>query len=595
MLILSGFSILPGLGNPDNPPTPPPEQATLETVCLSDKIAKNGINPENVRVPTVLKNIKKANNTNTQEGYEIDKCKNAGNCGGPDSADYILVASNVKINHIVYPNSYQPDNPKSDRQFVNQFNPTDDPILTDRYKNRIYRSFCGDWCYTCPPDKVVCEDAEGMKCECSVKGESVVLPYRGSFHCDFVFYLQDEDGNGAQQLDEFGKLLATNEKDPQLPADNSLFSVYFRKGATLPDNIKCKKKAEINQDGFLSSLFGVKKAFAQNNSSGTINYPENSKTSWLWLANKNKSDGSFTARNTQILTDEFKKFPIGSSTNVITDPLRLKGRFEVYKNLLDPIKDDYLYLVQEGKVAEMENALANPSTPQTFSYFLFRLTDSTSFGQKSLKLGKFKPITRTWINKWAEESKPAIYIYPPEKVDLTVKLHTKGKITVSDPLYDPEMGWKITAYPDGTIRKCDNETMIQCFNYPYLYYEANLKDVSQTNEGKVIRAEDLKKYLSSELTKLGLNMKEKEDFLEYWIPRLEKVNAPYFFIRRMENHDIENLEPLEISAHIDTSLRIRFYFKPLDYPLSVPPQPQSTVPIRNGFAVVEWGGILDQE
>ncbi|MCL4339341.1 hypothetical protein M1271_06665 [Patescibacteria group bacterium] len=613
-------------------------QNDISTICLTDSTAQNGISQGNLRVPAVLQKINKATSENTTQGYEIAKCQGQGSCGDvPSVADYRLVATGVKISHVIYPNNFTGSLASSDRQLVKQLDITSDPILADRYKNRVYRTFCGDWCYTCPPDKVQCSDPEGLNCVCTTS-DSVTLPYRGSFHCNFIFYLEDFDSKGNRQIDEYGNLASDhqNPNDEQLPADNSLFSVYFREGATLPDNIRCKDNPQTNlfktvapekaSRGILQEVQGdisfliskskilaqkfsgsfdlastqgnrgfIGKVRAQNYGGPTLIYPPDSGTYWLFESNTGSSTGgAFRARNTEITTDKMVPYNNPKTgSNLVSNPMGLNGTYAVYKNVLDPASDNFIYLLPQGVMEQMLSGLSNSSSLriELFDYYLFSALGTTSGSQKSLKLGKFKPIiSQNWISKWAQESKPAIYIYPTQKENINVKLGTKGVITISDPPYIPESGWNVTAYKGGRLETRTGKS------YPYLYYEANLAKVKIENTGKVVQIDGLKKYIQKELTDLGLNDKETDDFLGYWLPRLEGVKAPYFFIHFLDANQIDELEPMQVSTPVDTSIRIRVYFKPLDYPLSVKPQDlQAASQLRKGLTVVEWGGILDSE
>lgn len=571
-------------------PTSVPELSTIATMCLNEKTAQEGIEAGNLKIPKILKSIKKASPSNTTEGYEIPRCQGQGGCAGPDISDYRLVATNIRIDHIVYPNAFEAGNPKSDRQLVKQFDFSDDPIIKDRYKNRIYKTFCGDWCYTCPPANVSC-DAEGLNCSCSTS-DAISLPYRGSFHCDFIFFLQDEDEEGKLQIDEYGEIPddRKNPTDTNLPKDKSIFSVYFRVGATLPDNIRCKADSGPKKPFDFASLFGTGEVFAQNFTGATLVYPQDEKNQWLLESNRNTKDGAYKARNSQITTDVMASFnDPKNGTNVITNPVGLKGSYQVYKNLLDPQSNDFIYMVENGKVKEMLNGLADKNALKisVFNYYKLVAVNTTQGAQKTVKLGKFRPIlSKTWINKWAEESKPAIYIYPPYPMKVSVKLETRGEITVSDPLYQPQYGWQVMAYPDGVIFESQRP-------YPYLYYEANLKDVEVERIGWVIQSSNLEPFLSSKLRQSGLNGKEIKDFLDYWVPRLKGVGAPYFFIHFLDEDQIEELEGLETSTPADVSIRIRAYFKPLDYKVFVPEQKLPSPAKREGLTIVEWGGILD--
>ncbi len=394
------LSAILGIGSaasqPKNPPIP--NQTPIPTpasVCLDQSIAENGIDPGLARVPKILKNIKKPTRKNITRGYEIPLCQNAGQCDGPELADYVLVATNIRADHVVFPNNFEENLDISDRQLVKQTDFTNDLIVNDRYRNHLYRTFCGDWCNTCNPSDVVCLDGECLKGECKTDKPPVTLPYRGTYHCDFLFYLQDLDDKGNAQLDENANFTPGhgNDKLPELPANKSFFSIYFRKGATIPDSLKCTLPKQSRVKGIQSG--------------DNFKYPESSDNYWKMEKNPGSSDGSFTARNTQIIN--FSKL------DNVNNPADLTGQYEVYKNLLDPESNDLIYLVKPNIVSSVLNGLKN-NPPQVikFSYFVLRNIELKSGSQKSLKLGTFIP-TSDWIKKWAQESKPAIYLYPQKE------------------------------------------------------------------------------------------------------------------------------------------------------------------------------------
>ena len=106
-------------------------------------------------------------------------------------------------------------------------------------------------------------------------------------------------------------------------------------------------------------------------------------------------------------------------------------------------------------------------------------------------------------------------------------------------------------------------------------------------EGFLVRGEEAAAFLEEKLAVLGLNEKESEEFIIYWLPRLE-VNE-YNYIRFASPEEIERNMPLEIEPAPDTTIRIWMTFKGLDAPVSLTEQHLDPVQ-RNGFAVVEWGG-----
>ena len=121
-----------------------------------------------------------------------------------------------------------------------------------------------------------------------------------------------------------------------------------------------------------------------------------------------------------------------------------------------------------------------------------------------------------------------------------------------------------------------------------LYYESE-SDINfkVDNEGFVIKGEDSAKFLEEKLAILGLNEKEAEEFIVYWLPRLEANK--YNYIRFATLDEINANMPLEINPNPDSIIRIMMTFKGLDNPIDVKEQKLVT-PERNGFVAVEWGG-----
>lgn len=207
----------------------------------------------------------------------------------------------------------------------------------------------------------------------------------------------------------------------------------------------------------------------------------------------------------------------------------------------------------------------------------------------SLQLG------RLWfqlVNSWTAFTpvcKPAVYLYPEKPQEVAVKLDIAGNITVSDPVYNPQTGWNIKANPDGAIQQLNNEAIEQSRRYPYLYYEADLNDGYKPQQGWVVERSDIKNQISNIMKILGLNEKERNDFVDYWTPRL--VSKPYYFAGLVPIEDIDNQEALSISPPPANIIRVRLIFEGLDYPISVPLPKLSEIK-RNGFTVVDWGGTL---
>ena len=107
------------------------------------------------------------------------------------------------------------------------------------------------------------------------------------------------------------------------------------------------------------------------------------------------------------------------------------------------------------------------------------------------------------------------------------------------------------------------------------------------DEGFVIKGEDTLSFLEEKLATLGLNEFEAEEFIVYWLPKLQ--NNKYNFIRFATMDEINSIMPLEFSIEPDSLIRVLMEYKPLDKYMEVKEQ-QLMTPERTGFVVVEWGG-----
>lgn len=177
--------------------------------------------------------------------------------------------------------------------------------------------------------------------------------------------------------------------------------------------------------------------------------------------------------------------------------------------------------------------------------------------------------------------KPIIYLYQTKETDVSVKLLKSENLTCSYPKY--QGGWNVIAEPNGDLKDLTTNR-----NLYSLYYESK-SDINfkVENEGFVIKGEDSANFLEEKLAILGLNEKEAEEFIVYWLPRLEANK--YNYIRFATLDEINENMPLEINPNPDSIIRIMMTFKGLDNPIDVKEQKLVT-PERNGFVAVEWGG-----
>ena len=174
--------------------------------------------------------------------------------------------------------------------------------------------------------------------------------------------------------------------------------------------------------------------------------------------------------------------------------------------------------------------------------------------------------------------KPVIYLYPTKKTEVNVKLDLNGTLTCTYPKYNNE--WNVTADTDGTLT--DKNGM----QYNYLYWECESNVNYDFSKGFCIKGTDSAKFLEEKLTELGLNRKEANEFITYWLPQLEKNE--YNIISFQTDRYTDNAK-LDVNPQPDTTIRVFMAFKPSTKYVKIQPQIIET-PERDGFTLVEWGG-----
>ena len=175
-------------------------------------------------------------------------------------------------------------------------------------------------------------------------------------------------------------------------------------------------------------------------------------------------------------------------------------------------------------------------------------------------------------------AKPMIYIYPKEEMDVSIKLGNPELLTTTYPLYNN--GWNVHAKPDGTLIYNNRE-------YYGLYWEGIKNTKSNPTDGFVVAKEDTISFLEEKLSILGLNDREANEFIVYWLPILEENN--YNLIRFQDIDTINKEMPLIIEPEPDTLIRVIMEYKPLKKKINIKEQELTKVE-RKGFTVVEWGG-----
>lgn len=187
--------------------------------------------------------------------------------------------------------------------------------------------------------------------------------------------------------------------------------------------------------------------------------------------------------------------------------------------------------------------------------------------------------------------KPVIYLYPQSQTDVSIILDYDGTLTSTYPEYNA--GWNVTAFPDGTI--FDKNTKR---NYEYLFWEGTRSfDDYEFKHAACVAREDTAAFLEEYLEAAGLNDREIDDFVSYWLPRLQA--SPYNLIS-FPSEEYCDWAKLNVDPAPDTLIRVYMVFAPIESPIEIPDSMELELPftpVRQGFTVVEWGGsiLYDQD
>ena len=174
--------------------------------------------------------------------------------------------------------------------------------------------------------------------------------------------------------------------------------------------------------------------------------------------------------------------------------------------------------------------------------------------------------------------KPVIYLYPIKKTNVFVNLNFDGTFTCTYPKIND--GWKVVAEPDGTLTDKTGRT------YGYLFWEGDTKVPMKFNEGFCVAGKDTEAFLLDKLAYLGLNDKEINDFMVFWLPRMQ--DNPYNLISFQTDNYLKAAQ-LKVSPQPDTMIRVFMAWKKADNFVHIKEQKLAKTQ-RKGFAIVEWGG-----
>ena len=175
--------------------------------------------------------------------------------------------------------------------------------------------------------------------------------------------------------------------------------------------------------------------------------------------------------------------------------------------------------------------------------------------------------------------KPVLYLYPTEETDVTISFAKPSQLTTTYPKYYG--GWNVKAMPDGSLYDING-------NYYYaLYWEEQSALEADQSSAFYVTKDGAIDFLEDALNYIGLNDKERNEFIMYWLPVLEQNEQSLVRFSYTEEFQADN--ELKITPSPDSLIRIRVYVEKVSQNPNLP-EPALQHFERNGFTVVEWGG-----
>lgn len=218
---------------------------------------------------------------------------------------------------------------------------------------------------------------------------------------------------------------------------------------------------------------------------------------------------------------------------------------------------------------------------------------------------------KTYYNNQSPK-KPAIYLYPQKPTKININLDSRINLTLDVPKYVTNKGWNVLAYPDSKLvdlqpeytdcNKLDSKRFGMEYakeaclnnNYPYIYWEGDSfkNDLPVQNNGWLVKTNEIKEFLTTKLDYVGFNKAEKDEFIRYWVHKINELDKETVFISFMQTDAVNAYHPMVVTPEPDSVNRFYILVDP-NIENHKKPRPQELIPFkRDGFTLVDWGGAI---
>ncbi len=189
---------------------------------------------------------------------------------------------------------------------------------------------------------------------------------------------------------------------------------------------------------------------------------------------------------------------------------------------------------------------------------------------------------KTYDIKVAEggRDKPVLYLYPPKETNIKVEFSNPEYLTTTYPKYKDK--WEVKAYPNGDLYDNNNKYYYALYWDEVRYHEVDFQ------EGFYVEGEKAIAFLEEKLSLIGLNSREKNEFIMYFLPILEKNQKSLVYFELTKER--EKYNKLIITPKPDSLLRVTIHIKKVNQKINIKEEKLETFK-RIGFSAVEWGGM----
>ena len=176
-------------------------------------------------------------------------------------------------------------------------------------------------------------------------------------------------------------------------------------------------------------------------------------------------------------------------------------------------------------------------------------------------------------------AKPVLYLYPKKDTKVTITFDHPEYLETTYPKFTGK--WEVKAKSNGDLYDKNNKY------YYALYWDEKKVHTVDFSTGYYVEKKDAINFLEKKLKYIGLSEKERNEFIMYWLPVLEKNEKSLVYFELTQER--ESYNKINISPRPDSLLRLVIHIKKVDNYVDIPSQSLTKFQ-RKGFVAVEWGG-----